>query len=121
MNLDYTRADGISATESRNLTGNSRDENELHVECSGQLGEPLRLLQAGIGLRSTPLVHLSVADLEDAVSQPGKQMGHGRNRHGSAEGERSRRNFGPLWLPGKAHAAYRKPSRRDLPRAVSRA
>ena len=95
MNLDYTRADGLSATESRNLTGNSRDENELHVECSGQLGEPLRLLPVFgfVGFHS--LVHLSVADLEHAVSQPGKQMGHGRNRLESAKGERSRRNFGP--------------------------
>jgi hypothetical protein len=70
----------------------------LHVECSGQLGERLRLLPVFGFAVFHSLIHLFVADREHAVSQPGKQMGDGRNRFGSAEGERSRRNLGPCAL-----------------------
>ena len=95
MNLDYTRAEGISATESRHLTDNSRDENELHAEGSGQLSKPLRLLPAVFGFvvsipfstDSCPI--LSMRQVTRASRWVMAVTGLG------GEGERSRRNLGP--------------------------
>ena len=100
MNLDYTRAEGISATESRNLTTTPVMATSCMLSVARLLGDPLRLPPVFGFVVFHSLVHLSVTDLEHAASHTGKQMGHGRNRFGR-RGRTQSAKFGPSSMTGR--------------------
>jgi hypothetical protein len=76
----------LRQTASRNSTGNFRHGNELQIEQSGLLGEPLHPLLAVswfVGWHS--FVDVFRAELNHSVNQSGQLVRHRGDRFGSTE------------------------------------